>query len=266
MTDSLRLAALSPEIVLGDVEGNLGRLRDAIAAAARRGAHLIVLPELATGGYVFTDRAEATASALTRDDPRWADLHDAIPEGAVVVVGYAERADDGLFNTAAVLTRDGRLADYRKSHLWGAEKLVFDEGSEAGLVVDAPFGRLGVALCYDNEFPEVPRRLALAGADVLALPVNWPLVPRPAGEHAPELIQAMAAARSSRLPIVIADRWGSERGVDWTDGTAIIDEQGWIVAFRAVMGATATVSLAAVREKSLPPHNDLFADRRADLY
>jgi predicted amidohydrolase len=225
-----------------------------------------VLPELATSGYVFTDRDEALDAAIAADDARWAVVQEAIPEDAVVVVGYAERAGERLFNTAAVLTRTTRLADYRKSHLWGAETLVFDRGAEAGLVVDTSFGRLGVALCYDNEFPEVPRRLALAGADVLALPVNWPLVPRPEGEHAPELIQAMAAARSSRLPVVIADRWGSERGVDWTDGTAIIDEQGWIVAFRAVMGATAVLSLAAVREKSLPPHNHLFDDRRAELY
>lgn len=263
---SLRVAAISPEIVIGDVDGNLDRIRSAITAAARRGAQLIVLPELATSGYVFADRDEALGAALTTGDPRWSSVHEAIPEGAVVVVGYAESDGDRLFNTAAVLTRDLRLADYRKAHLWGAEKLVFDSGSEAGLVVDAPFGRLGVALCYDNEFPEVPRRLALAGADVLALPVNWPLVPRPAGEHAPELIQAMASARSSRLPVVIADRWGSERGVDWTDGTAIIDEQGWIVAFRAVMGASAVLSLDAARGKALPPHNDLFADRRADLY
>ncbi|KQR49752.1 carbon-nitrogen hydrolase [Microbacterium sp. Leaf161] len=262
----MRVAAISPEIVIGDVDGNLDRIRSAISAAARRGAQLIVLPELATSGYVFADREEALGAALTADDPRWSSVQEAIPEGAVVVVGYAESDGVRLFNTAAVLTRDLRLADYRKAHLWGAEKLVFDSGSEAGLVVDAPFGRLGVALCYDNEFPEVPRRLALAGADVLALPVNWPLVPRPAGEHAPELIQAMASARSSRLPVVIADRWGSERGVDWTDGTAIIDEQGWIVAFRAVMGATAVLSLDAVRGKALPPHNDLFADRRADLY
>ena len=262
----LRVAALSPEIVLGDVDDNLDRIRSAISAAARRQAQLIVLPELATSGYVFADREEAHSAALTADDPRWSTLQEAIPADAVVVVGYAEADGERLFNTAAVLTRDARLADYRKSHLWGAEKLVFDSGSEAGLVVDAPFGRLGVALCYDNEFPEVPRRLALAGADVLALPVNWPLVPRPDGEHAPELIQAMASARSSRLPVVIADRWGSERGVDWTDGTAIIDEQGWIVAFRAVMGATAVLSLDAARGKALSPHNDLFADRRADLY
>lgn len=262
----LRVAAVSPEIVIGDVDGNLDRIRSAISAAARRGAQLIVLPELATSGYVFTDRDEVRSVAVNADDPRWSSLQEEIPEDAVVVVGFAESAGEQLFNTAAVLTRDARLADYRKSHLWGAETLIFDRGSDAGLVVDAPFGRLGVALCYDNEFPEVPRRLALAGADVLALPVNWPLVPRPEGEHAPELIQAMASARSSRLPVVIADRWGSERGVDWTDGTAIIDEQGWIVAFRAVMGATAALSLDAVRSKALPPHNDLFADRREDLY
>ena len=262
----LRVAALSPEVVIGDLEGNLDRIRSAISAAARRRAQLIVLPELATSGYVFADPEEARAAALAADDPRWASLQEAIPADAVAVVGYAERDGDLLFNTAAVLTRDARLADYRKSHLWGAEKLIFDSGSEAGVVVDAPFGHLGVALCYDGEFPEVPRRLALAGADVLALPVNWPLVPRPEGEHAPELIQAMASARSSRLPVVIADRWGSERGVDWTDGTAIIDEQGWIVAFRAVMGATAVLSLDAARNKALPPHNDLFADRRSDLY
>lgn len=262
----LRVAALSPEVVIGDVDGNLDRIRSAVSAAARRQTQLIVLPELATSGYVFADRDEARSAALTADDPRWSSLQAAIPADAVVVVGYAESAGGQLFNTAAVLTRDARLADYRKSHLWGAETLIFDRGSDAGLVVDAPFGRLGVALCYDNEFPEVPRRIALAGADVLALPVNWPLVPRPEGEHAPELIQAMASARSSRLPVVIADRWGSERGVDWTDGTAIIDEQGWIVAFRTVMGASAMLSLDAVRSKALPPHNDLFADRREDLY
>lgn len=262
----LRVAALSPEIVLGDVDGNLDRIRGAITAAARREAQLIVLPELATSGYVFADRDEALRAAMTSDDSRWAALQEGIPEGAVVVVGYAERDGDRLHNTAAVLTRAARIADYRKAHLWGAEKLVFDHGPSAGIVVDAPFGRLGVALCYDNEFPEVPRRLALAGADVLALPVNWPLVPRPEDEHPPELIQAMASARSSRLPVVIADRWGAERDVEWTDGTAIVDEQGWIVARRAVMGATAVLSLGAARDKALRPHNHLFDDRRADLY
>jgi predicted amidohydrolase len=264
---SLRATAASPEIHLGDVDGNIERLRAAIVDAVASGAGLVVLPELATSGYVFTDRAEADASALTREDARWAELHDAITGDAVVVVGYAERDGDRLFNTAAVLHAGGRIADYRKAHLWGIEKSVFEVGPTAGIVVDVPFGRLGVAICYDSEFPEVPRRLALAGADVLALPVNWPLVTRPVGEHPPETIQVMAAARSSRLPIVIADRWGEERGVPWTDGTAIVNEQGWIVAQRCgATGASAWLALDTARGKELPPHNDLFADRRPELY
>jgi predicted amidohydrolase len=264
---TLRATAVSPEVRIGDLDGNLERIRAAIVEGAAAGARLIVLPELATSGYVFSGPAEATASALTRDDPRWATIEAAIPEGAVVVLGYAEIEGDHLFNTAVVLSAAGRLADYRKAHLWGIEKSVFDAGPTAGVVVDVPFGRLGVAICYDSEFPEVPRRLALAGADVLALPVNWPLVPRPAGEHPPETIQAMAAARSSRLPIVISDRWGEERGVPWTDGTAIVDEQGWVVARRdGASSASATIALDAVRLKTLPPHNDLFVDRRPELY
>jgi predicted amidohydrolase len=273
---TLRATAVSPEVCIGDLDGNLERIRAAIVEAAATGAQLIVLPELATSGYVFTGRAEAMANALTRDDPRWAALEAAIPGDTVVVLGYAESEGGQLFNTAVVLGATGRLADYRKAHLWGIEKLVFDAGPTAGIVVDVPFGRLGVAICYDSEFPEVPRRLALAGADVLALPVNWPRVPRPAGEHPPETIQAMAAARSSRLPIVISDRWGEERGVPWTDGTAIVDEQGWVIARRdgaadasgasGASGASATIALDAVRLKSLPPHNDLFVDRRPELY
>jgi predicted amidohydrolase len=267
MTISVRAAAVSPQIVIGDVEGNVHRLRAAIVSAAESGAGLIVLPELATCGYAFADRAEAESSALTRDDPRWAVLQAAIPQDTVVVVGYAEFDDGRLYNTAAVLTSQSRLADYRKAHLWGIEKTLFDAGATAGIVVDVPFGRLGVAICYDSEFPEVPRRLALAGADVLALPVNWPLVDRPDHEHPPEIIQVMAAARSSRLPIVVADRRGDERGVPWTDGTAIVSEQGWIVARRDDDDtASSTVTLESVRVKSLPPHNDLFADRRPDLY
>lgn len=264
---SLRAAAASPAVRLGDVDGNLDRIRDAVRNAAARGARLIVLPELATSGYVFADVDEAMRASLMRDDPRWEDVSSVLPDGAVAVVGYAERDGDRLFNTAAVLTRERRLGDYRKAHLWGGERAIFGVGDAAGAVFDTPVGRVGVAICYDSEFPEVPRRLALAGAEVLALPVNWPQIRRPDGEHPPETIQAMAAARSSRLATVIADRQGAERGVAWTGGTAIIDEDGWIMAVPDADGlAWAELSLRPPGDKSLPPHNDLFADRRPDLY
>lgn len=267
MTRTLRVAAASPDIRLGEVAANFARVRAAIVSAAAGGARLIVLPELATSGYVFSDAGEALAASVARDDPRWDDLASALPPGAVAVIGYAERAQSGLYNAAVVLTRDARVGDYRKAHLWGGEARLFQTGDSAGAVFETPIGRLGVAICYDNEFPEVPRGLALAGAEILALPVNWPLVPRPEGEHPPETIQAMAAARSSRLATVIADRRGRERDVPWTGGTAVIDEDGWIAARAGADGsAVATLTLRPPGDKSLPPHNDLFGDRRPDLY
>ena len=268
MTRSLRLAATSPEVRLGDVDGNLQRIRVALQGAVARGAQLIVMPELATSGYVFADRDEAAAASITRDHAGWAHLTSALPPGVVAVVGYAER--DGtqrlqLRSRASRGAADRRLP--QGAPLGRGGRTVRTGDRTAGAIFDTPLGRLGVAICYDNEFPEVPRRLALAGAEILALPVNWPLIARPDGEHPPETIQAMAAARSSRLATVIADRSGIERGVAWTGGTAVIDDDGWVAALPDESGsAVATLTLRSPGDKSLPPHNDLFGDRRPELY
>lgn len=261
----LAVAAVSPDIRIGEVDENLSRLAVSVREAVARGAGLIVLPELATSGCIFADRTEVLSAAMRRNDPRWALLQRELPDGVVAVLGYAEEAEGTTYNTSVALTRSRRLRDYRKAHLWGGEVHLFAAGDEAGAVVEAPFGRLGMAICYDDEFPEVPRRLALAGADVLALPVAWPVVPRPAGEHPPETIQAMGSARSSRLPIVIADHHGSERSVEWTGGTAVVDGLGWIAA-EDERFAMAELDLDALRDKSLPPWNHLFGDRRPELY
>ena len=260
----LRVSSVALPIEFGDEKANFA----ALSAALRRcepGPHLIVLPELATSGYVFHDMDEARSLSMTVDDPRLTALAGDVPDGAVAVIGFCERVGEQLFNSALVFDRTGTLGCYRKAHLWDEEYRFFSLGDAAGMVLDTPIGRLGVAICYDIEFPEVPRRLALAGAEVLALPVNWPLAERPAGEHAPETIQAMAAARASRLPTAIADRHGTERGVQWTGGTAVIDRDGWIVATPDEHGvASAVVSIDP--SKTLGANNDVFADRRPELY
>ncbi|MHA0288998.1 nitrilase-related carbon-nitrogen hydrolase [Mycobacterium sp. C3-094] len=266
MTTQLRVSAVPVDVTIGDVDGNLARIRAAVAAVGRRGPHLVVLPELATSGYVFADRDEARACALTAGDSVLTELGADLSRDTVLVVGFCERDGEQLYNSALVVGADGVLGCYRKSHLWAAERSIFESGAQAGAVVDTPICRLGLAICYDNEFPELPRRLALAGADVLALPVNWPLVDRPVGEHAPEIVQAMAAARSSRLPTVIADRHGAERGVEWTGGTCVISPDGWVCATSAGVEDPATAVLTLTSDKTIGPFNDLFADRRPDLY
>lgn len=264
MSRQLRVSAVSLDIEIGDLAANL----TAIGRVLRNqepGPHLIVLPELATSGYVFDGAVEAWSLALRADDPRLTSLATSLSVDVVAVIGFCEVDDDRLFNSALVIGHGGVLGRYRKAHLWDAEHDVFTPGAEAGEVFDTPIGRVGVAICYDSEFPELTRRLALAGAEVLALPVNWPMVQRPVGEHPPETIQAMAAARTSRVATVIADRHGVERGIEWTGGTAVISADGWICATPGT-GATATTVLDLSSDKSLGAHNDLFADRRPELY
>lgn len=260
----LRVSSVALPIEFGDEKANFAAM-SAVLRRCEPGPHLIVLPELATSGYVFHDMDEARSLSMTVDDPRLTALAGDVPDGAVAVIGFCERVGEQLFNSALVFDRTGTLGCYRKAHLWDEEYRFFSLGDAAGMVLDTPIGRLGVAICYDIEFPEVPRRLALAGAEVLALPVNWPLAERPAGEHAPETIQAMAAARASRMPTAIADRHGTERGVQWTGGTAVIDRDGWIVATPDERGvASAVVSIDP--SKTLGANNDVFADRRPELY
>ena len=145
------------------------------------GAEVVVLPELATSGYMFADADEARSVSLTTEDPAF-DVWRSVAGDAVVIGGYCEFGDDGLlYNSALVLEAGGLIARYRKTHLWDREKLIFTPGGELPLVVTTRHGVIAVMVCYDLEFGELTRRAALEGAELIAAPVNWPLFPRPEG-------------------------------------------------------------------------------------
>ena len=136
-------------------------------------------------GYLFNDRQEALAVSEDLDGPTltlWKTLASEL--GIIVVAGFCERlAADHLANSAALIEPDGRLTVYRKVHLWDREKLIFTPGSEPPPLVETAVGRIAMMICYDLELPEWVRLAALAGADLLCVPVNWPDGPRPAGER-----------------------------------------------------------------------------------
>jgi len=266
----VRAAAAQLAPVLGDPGGNRARSLDALAAAADRGARLVVLPELCTSGYVFADAAEARAVAEPADGPTvraWAQLARA--RDLVVVAGLCELDEDGaLRNSAVVIDASGLRAIYRKTHLWDREPDVFVRGDEPAPVVDTAAGRIGLAVCYDAAFPEHLRAAALAGADVVAVPMNSPAPPRPTEPIAIELAIAMAAANANRVHVVQADRTGVERGVHWAQASAIVDPDGSVVAGPVEGEAllVADLDLGRARDKSWGERNDVLADRRPELY
>jgi len=161
---------------------------------------------------------------------------------------------------------------YRKAHLWDAEKKIFTPGDSAPPVVELPFGNVGLMICYDLEFPEWVRLAALSGADLIAVPVNWTASgsPAPPGERSGEVVSVQAAASSNGVFIAVADRCGTERGVDWLGGSVIVRRGGYPAAGpvcedRATV-LTATIDFRLARDKRISELNDLFADRRPDLY
>ncbi|HEY7073769.1 MAG TPA: nitrilase-related carbon-nitrogen hydrolase [Solirubrobacteraceae bacterium] len=264
-----RIAVQQLAPVLGDLDRNRALALAAIREALEAGADVVVLPELITSGYVFSSPDEAAEAAIGADHEllrEWAE--EARRADAVVVGGFCERGDDGrLYNSAALVDAAGLRAVYRKLHLWDHEKLLFAPGTAPPPVLETRVGRVGVLICYDLEFPELTRWAALAGAQLLAVPTNWPLVPRPDGERPPEALIAMAAARVNRMAIACADRLGTERGVEWTGGATIVGVDGWVAAERRDTGLlVADVDLAEALEKRLTEHADAFGDRRPDIY
>jgi predicted amidohydrolase len=269
---STRVACCQYAPRVGEPEANRARGAHAIRDAAKTGARVIVLPELASSGYVFRDRDEAARLAEPLDGPTvsaWGGL--AAELGVVVVGGLCERGEDGtLFNSAVVLDDSGLRAAYRKVHLWDTEKLVFAAGEAPPPVVTVAGVRLGVLICYDLEFPEWVRVPALAGAQLLCVPANWPRFPRPGGQRPMEVVRAQAAASVNRMFVAVCDRVGTERGVDWVGGSVIVDADGWPLAGPAPGDDESLLSadcrLDEALDKAISDRNDVFADRRAELY
>ena len=235
---------------------------------------MIVLPELTTSGYMFESAEEAASVALDPDHEilrEWGAAASA--NGVIVAGGFAERGEDGrTYNSAAVFDPTGLRAVYRKLHLWDREKLWFAPGEQPPPVIDTAVGKLSVIVCYDVEFPELTRMVALAGTQLLVVPTNWPLMERPDGERPAEVVIAMAAARGNRMAVACADRTGVERDQPWTGCSTIIGADGWVAAEKAGAEAltrgpvTADLDLELALDKRYTELADVFADRRPSLY
>jgi predicted amidohydrolase len=264
-----RIACQQLAPVIGDLAANRVIALDAIRQAVDGGADVVVLPELMTSGYMFESPDEAAAVAIGSGHElllEWG--AEAAGADIVLAGGFCERGDDGrLYNSAAIFDRTGLLAVYRKLHLWDREKLLFTAGSVPPPVLETRVGRVAVVICYDLEFPELTRSVALAGTQLLVVPTNWPLVPRPQGERPPEALIGMVAARVNRMAVACADRVGQERGQEWTGGTTIVGADGWVAAESRAPGlVSADLNLELALDKALTDHAHSFRDRRPELY
>jgi len=161
------------EPAAGAVQQNIGHIRSLALAAARRGAAVLVLPELCLCGY--PPATDARARAVRADGLEMAAVGGCARENAIALcLGFAELARDGvLHNSLAYIDRSGALrAVYRKVHLWVTEKEWARPGTGFAAMTDGGI-RLGMWICYDTRFPEAARSLARAGTRLALVGSAW---------------------------------------------------------------------------------------------
>lgn len=154
-----------------DPAANLQRLHQ--LAMEAKGADLLVLPEMFMTGYNIGAEAVSTLAEVYNGE--WAQQIGRIAKtaGLAIVYGYPERTADGqIYNAVQLIDSHGeRRCNYRKTHLFGdLDRSMFSAGGDEVPVVELNGWKLGFLICYDLEFPENARRLALAGAELILVP------------------------------------------------------------------------------------------------
>ena len=259
MQKIIKAAAVQFTIALGDVDSNMAHVTAALRRLAQQGVELVVLPEMWSCGFDYRElnrHAQRTPELV-------AQLTALSRELSMVIVGSLPEAHgDKVFNTAYLLDRGTLAGSYRKLHLFSlmGEDRSLDSGDSI-LVAQTSVGKIGVMICYDLRFPELARRLAVEGADIIVVPGEWP---KPRDEHWRILL--LARAIENQLFVIAANCCGVVGKLDFFGLSMILGPKGEVLA----EGGYDSCELVALLDpaemnrwrKSIP----CFKDRRPDCY
>jgi predicted amidohydrolase len=271
MSSPTRIAGVQMDIEIGNPESNLAKMLGKLEETKGEGAKLTIFPECALTGYCFDTRDEAAPYAEPIPGPSCDKLAEACNRlNVFAVIGMLEAAGDKLFNACALVGPGGIAANYRKIHLpfLGIDRFT-DPGDRPFAVHDAAGMRVGMNICYDSSFPESARVMSLDGADLIALPTNFP----PGAEcTAAHVINTRAMENNVYYACV--NRVGIERGFSFIGQSKICDPSGKVLAEarhtdEAIIYAEVDVERARTKRIERVPDKhiiDRFKDRRPEMY
>lgn len=274
------VAALQTSLT-DDVATNVARVTELVREAAGRGAQIILPSELFEGHYFCrTQREEDFARARSAEGhPTLRQFQKLAAElGVVIPVSFFEQAGPEHYNSIAVFDADGRnLGVYRKSHIPDGpgyqEKFFFKPGNTGFRAFATRFGTIGVAICWDQWFPEAARAMTLAGADLLLYPTAIGSEPEEPELDSRDSWQRVMIghAVANAVGVVAANRIGKEgegkESIDFYGSSFICDARGDKLAElgRTEPGiAIATLDLERIRR--VRASMGFFRDRRPTLY
>jgi predicted amidohydrolase len=219
---TLRVAAISINSELGQPERALASITHWTARAVDAGAELLLFPELVVHGHCTPNTWEVAEPAP--DGPSVRRLEAIAREHRVFLsAGMSEKERDIVYNTQVLLGPDGYIGKQRKLHL-SRDEVLFYKGGRDLPVFDLGNCKVGTVICYDNQFPEVARVLALRGADIILMPhaareAGWDDTPASEAQARRHVFQFFTScyaqrARENACFVVFADQAGRAGYVD----------------------------------------------------
>ena len=261
-----KVSAIQYAPTLHQKEKNLLEQVQMVEEAAANDAKLIVMVEMATTAYCFLDRDEIAPYVEPIPGPttdRFGEI--AARYGCYVVVGMPEvdPETDVYYNSMALVGPRGLVGVYRKTHSFISENTWAKDGDLGLPVFETELGNIGGVICMDASFPETARILALRGADVVCFPTNWLLEKSPAPAW-------ITRAFENGVYLVAANRWGLERTVEFSGGSAVIDPDGEIQSYMdtgdGIVYGTVDVAEARHKRWAADPRGHKLLERRPEQY
>ncbi len=167
-------AAIQITPIMNDVDANIKRGLEFARQAISKEANLIVFPELWNTGYYLSKEAFSILAETTEGKTVTAFREEAQKEKVNIICPFVERDGSNLYISAAVIGTAGEIMGIvRKGLLWGREHNIFTEAKLEYPTFDSSVGKIGVLICYEMEFPETSRLLALEGAEIIICPSVW---------------------------------------------------------------------------------------------
>lgn len=259
MSATVRVAAWQCPPGPCDVAGNLRRLDAIGATAAARQVEVLVTPEMFTSGYAITLAGVARLAEDAGGPTETAIAQIARRHQLAIVYGHPERAPSGrAYNAATMIGPDGVVRGrHRKVHLYGdLDRNQFAAGTERPAAFDFGGSRAGMLICYDVEFPEAVRSLAVDGARTVFVPTA-----NMAGCEQVQEILVRARACENNCGVVYANYCGADDVFEYNGLSMICGPRGEVLA-----QADAKTEELVIADLPGESAGTYLADRRADLY
>jgi len=263
MKNDLTIAALQHVPVPGNIAAALKRLENSATEARSNGCSLLVVPECSITGYNQPLSTMQQVALSPNDETQEAISKICRDNKIAIAYGFAEKDGDRYFNCVQITDTNGKtIARYRKTHLWGdLDRNLFSPGDEVSPIVSIDGWKVGILICYDVEFPENARTLALSGAELIVVPTG---LMQPWRDVAERLVPVRAY--ENQVYIAYCNYCDAEGDITYEGRSCIVGPDGADLdrAEKKPTLLSATLTKASIKSNrdALPYHRD----RRPELY